>query len=106
MGSVAGDFSSHIEMGSPKVYLICRVVKIRWQPALSPATVRLLPPVTWETHIPSDMCSLTLETHIPSAMCSPTKETHIASDMCSPTRQTRITSDMCSPTWETHIPSD
>ena len=36
MGSVAGDFCSHIEMGSPKVFVICRVVKMRWQPALSP----------------------------------------------------------------------
>ena len=93
MGSVAGDFCSHIEMGSPKVYVICRVVKMRWQPALSPATLRLLPPVTWETHIPSDMCSPTWKTSIPSDMCFPTRETH-------------ITSDMCSPTWETHIPSD
>ena len=93
MGSVAGDFCSHIEMGSPKVYVICRVVKMRWQPALSPATLRLLPPVTWETHIPSDMCSPTWKTSIPSDMCFPTRETH-------------ITSDMCSPTWEAHIPSD
>ena len=93
MGSVAGDFRSHIEMGSPKVYVICRVVKMRWQPALSPATLRLLPPVTWETHIPSDMCSPTWKTSIPSDMCFPTRETH-------------ITSDMCSPTWEAHIPSD
>ena len=93
MGSVAGDFCSHIEMGSPKVYVICRVVKMRWQPALSPATLRLLPPVTWETHIPSDMCSPTWKTSIPSDMCFPTRETH-------------ITSDMCSPTWDTHIPSD
>ena len=46
MGSVAGDFRSHIEMGSPKVYVICRVVKMRRQPALSPATLRLFPPVT------------------------------------------------------------
>ena len=93
MGSVAGDFCSHIEMGSPKVFVICRVVKMRWQPALSPATLRLLPPVTWETHIPSDMCSPTWKTSIPSDMCFPTRETH-------------ITSDMCSPTWEAHIPSD
>ena len=65
MGSVAGDFCSHIEMGSPKVYVICRVVKMGWRPALSPATLRLLPPVTWETHIPSAMCSPTWEPHIP-----------------------------------------
>ena len=98
MGSVAGDFCSHIEMGSPKVYVICRVVKMRWRPALSPATLRLLPPVTWETHIPSDMCSPTWKTHIPSDMCSPTWETHIPSDMCSPTWKTHIPSDMSSPT--------
>ena len=119
IGSFAGDFCSHIEMGSPKVYVICRVVKMHWQPALSPPTLRLLPPVSWETqipsdmcsptwktHIPSDMCSPTLEKHIPSAMSSPTRETHIPSDMCSPTKETHITSDICSPTWETSIPSD
>ena len=46
MGSAAGDFCSHIKMGSPKVSVICSVVKMRRQPALSPATLRLLPPVT------------------------------------------------------------
>ena len=61
MGSVAGDFCSHIKMGSPKVYVICRVVKMHLQPALSPATI-----VTWETHIPGDMCSPTWEIPLPS----------------------------------------
>ena len=46
-----------------------RVVKIRWQPALSPATLMFLLPVTWEIHIPTDMRSLAWETHIPSDMC-------------------------------------
>ena len=48
------------------LYRVCRVVKMRPQLALSPATLRFLPPVTWETHISIDMCSPTLETHIPS----------------------------------------
>ena len=41
-------------------------------------------PLTWETRIPSDMCSPSWETHIPSDMCSPTWGTCIPSDMCSP----------------------
>ena len=60
-----------------------RVVKIHRQPALSPATLMFLPPVTWETHIPTDMCSLAWETHIPSDMCSlPGK--HISLVICVP----------------------
>ena len=47
-------------------YRVCRVVKMRPQPALLPATLRFLSPVTWETHISTDMCSPTLQTHIPS----------------------------------------
>ena len=43
---------------------------MRRKPALSPGTLRFLPPVTWETHISTDMRSPTLETHIPSDMCS------------------------------------
>ena len=58
---------------------------MRWQPGLSPATLRFFPPATWETHIPSHMCSPTLETHIPSDMCSPTWETRTPSNICSPT---------------------
>ena len=98
---------------------LCPVLKMRRQPVLSPATLRLLPNVTWETRIPTDMrsptwktnipsnrCSPTCKTHIPSYMCSLTWKTHIPSDMCSPTWQNIIPNDMCSPTWETHIPSD
>ena len=48
------------------LYRVCRVVKMRPQPALLPATFSFLPPVTWETHIFINMCSPTLETHIPS----------------------------------------
>ena len=40
---------------------------------------------SWETYIPSDVCSPTWETHIPSDMSSLTCETHISSDMCSTT---------------------
>ena len=79
---------------------------MRRQPALSPATLRFLPPVTWETLISTDMCSPTLETHIPSDMFPPTWETRIPSDMCSPTLETRIPSGIFNPIWETHIPSD
>ena len=61
MGSVACDFCSHIKMGSHKVYVIGRVVKMCGQPALSPATLRLLPPVTWET--PVSYTHLTLPTN-------------------------------------------
>ena len=35
-----------------------KVVKIPRQRALSSPTLMFLPPVTWETHIPTDMCSL------------------------------------------------
>ena len=80
---------------------LCRVLKMRQQPALSKATLRLLQNVTWETHIPTDMRSPTWKTNIPSNRCSPTCETHIPSYMCSLTWETHIPSDMCSPTWQT-----
>ena len=48
------------------LYRVCRVVKMRPQPALLPATLRFLPTVTWETHISTDICSPTLEIHVPS----------------------------------------
>ena len=102
MGSVAGDFCSHIEMGSHKVYVICRVVKMRWRPALSPATLRLLPPVTWETHIPSDMCSPTWKTHIPSDMCSPPWK-HISLVLCVPQPGKHISLVICVPQPRKHI---
>ena len=40
---------------------------------------------TWETHIPSDVCSLTWETHVTRDMCFLGRGTQIPSDMCSPT---------------------
>ena len=49
---------------------IHRVVKIGRQPAISLATLRFLPPVTWETHIPTDMHSPTWET-ISLVICVP-----------------------------------
>ena len=52
------------------------------KPTLSPATLRFLPPVTWK-HIPTDMRYPTWETHIPSNMCSlPGK--HISLVICVP----------------------
>ena len=45
---------------------------MRPQPVLSPANLKFLPPVTWETHTPTDMRSPTFETRIPSDKCSPT----------------------------------
>ena len=76
------------------------------QPALSPASLRFLSPVTWETDISTDMRSPTLETHIPSDMCSPTLETHIPSDICSLPGKHITLKNMCSPAWETRILSD
>ena len=72
MGSVAGDFCSHMKMGSPKVYVICRVVKMHRQPALSPATS-----VTSETRIPGDMCPLPGK-HISLVICVPSPRKHIS----------------------------
>ena len=85
---------------------LCPVLKMRRQPVLSPATLRLLPNVTWETHIPTDMRSPTWKTNIPSNRCSPTCKTHIPSYMCSLTWKTHIPSDMCSPPWQNIIPND
>ena len=47
-------------------YRVCRVVNMFPQLALLQATLRFLSPITWETHISTDVCSPTLETHIPS----------------------------------------
>ena len=59
---------------------------------------------TWETHIPSDMCSPT-RNHISLVICVPRPGKHISLVICVPPGK-HIPSDMCSRTWETHIPSD
>ena len=52
---------------------------------------------SWETHIPSDMCSPTWETHIPSDMFSFTRETHIPSDMCLSCESKELVQLRCKP---------
>ena len=93
---------------------LCPVLKMRRQPVLSPATLRLLPNVTWETRIPicvllpGKRISLVIGVpppakHIFLVICVPSLEKHISLVICVPLPGKTLSLMICVPQPGKHI---